>query len=445
MKGFAIVASLLFLLIMTLFGFSVLLMASGHYSSSRGLFEKENARIACEAAAHWIVAQHNAGITTPPYLFDPGNWNGTALRSFQWNSHTISATFEAPWTSTGINRLTLTARKGTFLASQTLELRQIRLENFAFFSTQPQVLPYASLFDGTVFARSTIELQRPSVRFREFVYAGVQPEYYASFRKRTLQAPEFPNPEQLMPPAILEEKARETGIAVINRDSLFWENDHYRLDLDQLAIDTINGLWHLQYKAKDLGLHRSLILWFDADLRLRLTERPVSPLPSSKLRDPLYVVSLGNLQIDSNLSPLESASRIHPLCAIAGNAIHLLASIPRACHLDACLIAFGSGDAGGGLKIEAGGRDLTAPEREQFLFAIRNSAFLVEDEKKQTLLYALNAGEKTVWFRGGVILNASLQGSSDLSQLHFGSSEEVYSLLPSLSFVYIVEGSRQWQ
>ncbi len=444
MKGFAIVASLLFLLIMTLFGFSVLLMASGHYSSSRGLFEKENARIVCEAAAHWIVAQHNAANTTPQYLFDSRNWNGTALRSFQWNSHTISGRFEAPWTSTGINRLTLTARKGPFVATQTLELRQIRLENFALFSTQSQVLPNASLFDGTVFARGTIELQRPFVRFREFVYAGIQPEYFASFRKRTLQEPEFPNPEQLIPAATLMDEARKTGVSISNRDASFWENDHYRLDLDQLDISMVNGLWHLQYKRSDLGTHSSLILWFDADLRLGHTEPPVSPIPSSKPRAPLYLVSTGNLQIDSNLSPLESTFRIHPLCAIAGNAIHVLPSIPRACHLDACLIAYGSGDAGG-LKIESGGRDLTAPERDQFLFAISNSVFLVENEKKQTLLNALNAGEKILWFRGSVILNASLQGSPDLSQLHFASSEDFYSLLPSLSFVYIVEGSRQWQ
>ena len=444
MKGFAIVASLLFLLVMTLFGFSVLLMASGHYSSSRNLFEKENARIACEAAAQWIVAQHNAANTTPAYLFDSGNWNGTALRSFQWNLYTISATFETPWTPTGINRMTLTARKGPFVASQTLELRQIRLENFALFSTQPQVLPYASLLDGLVFARGPIELQRPSVRFREFVYARVQPEYYASFRKSTLQSPDFPNPEQLISAAMFIEEARKTGIAILNRDALFWESGHYRLDLDQLDISLVHGLWQVKYRGQDLGNHSSLILWFDADLRLGHAEPPVSPIPSSKPRTPLYVVSSGNLQIESNLSPLESTFQIHPLCAIAGNAIHVLASIPRACHLDACLIAFGS-EGAGGLKIEVGARDLLAQEREQFLFAVRNSAFPVEEEKNQALLDSLNAGEKIVWFRGSVILNAPMQGSSDLSQVHFESSGETYSLLPSLSFVYIVEGSRRWQ
>ncbi len=444
MKGFAIVAALLFLLIMTLFGFSVLLMASGHYSSSRSLFEKENARIACEAAAQWIVMQHNASNTSPPYLFDSRNWNGTELRSFQWNSHTISGKFEAPWTSTGTNRMTLTARKGPFVAVQTLELRQIRLENFALFSTQPQLLINSSLFDGVVYARGGIELQRPSTRFREFVYAGIQPEYFASLRKRTLQAPHFPNPEQMIPAATLKDDALKTGIAISNRDALFWDEDHYHLDLDQLQISAVSGLWQVQYKGRDLGRHGSLILWFDADLRIGHAEPPVTPIPSSKPRAPLYVVSSGDIQIDSNLSPLESAFWIHPLCVISENAIHLLSSIPSACHLDACLIAFGSGDTGG-LRIEAGGRGLTTTERDQFLFAVWNSAFLVEEEKKIALLDALNAGQKIVWFRGSVILNAPVYGSSDLSQLHFGSSEESYSLLPSLSFVYIVEGSRQWQ
>ena len=443
MKGFALVASLLFVLIMTLFGFSVLLMASGYYSSTRSLFEKENARIANESAAQWIVAQHNSGNSDPPYLFDSLNWNGTAIRSFQWNEHAISAGFENIW-NPGTNRLTLTVRKGPFVASQTLEMRQIRLEDFALFSTQSQILPYASLFDGTVFARGSIEIQRPTVRFREFVYAEVQPEYYASFRKRTQQSLEFPNLEQMIPVQAFMDEGSKSGVVILNRDALFWENGHYSLDLDKLEIDPLNGLWHLQYKGKDLGTHYSLVFWFDGDLQVFRTEPPVSLIPSLKPRTPLYLVASGDVQIDSNLSPVESPSGIHPLCVIAANAIRLTASVPRACHLDACLIALGSGDTGG-LKMETGGRDLTTLEKEGFLFAVRNSAFLVEEEKKEALLNAVETGEKTVWFRGSVILNAALQGSSDLTQAHFQASEDVYPLLPPSLFVHIVEGSRQWR
>src|SRR3972149_7383649 len=150
MKGFALLLSLLLLLLLTLFGFSLLLMAGSHYASARSLFENENARIACESAAWFLVGAHNSESGGPRFFQNPQSWSGEHMRPFDWNGYRVTGKLSAPWTAAADNLFTLAARKGTYQAQVQMTLRQRRPENFALFADDVLTLPTASLVDGLV-------------------------------------------------------------------------------------------------------------------------------------------------------------------------------------------------------------------------------------------------------------------------------------------------------
>ena len=130
-KGFALTVTLLFLLLMTLFGFSVLMLADSYYSSTRNFFEKENARIACNQAIHLMIDRHNLDPAPQRFFTDPEIWQGITMTPFVWNDHEIGAFLAKPWSATEPNQLTAVARKGRYSASRLVQNRQRRFEDFA--------------------------------------------------------------------------------------------------------------------------------------------------------------------------------------------------------------------------------------------------------------------------------------------------------------------------
>jgi hypothetical protein len=59
MKGFGLLVALLFVLILTLFSFTVLTLAGSYYASTRSFFEIQNARLNADQAASTLVDRHN--------------------------------------------------------------------------------------------------------------------------------------------------------------------------------------------------------------------------------------------------------------------------------------------------------------------------------------------------------------------------------------------------
>jgi hypothetical protein len=100
-RGFALLLSLLLVLILTIFGYWMLLIAEKHYAASRSLYDSENARIISQAEATLLVLQHNS--EEPRFFTDPQRWNGLQLKPYVRNDYHISGGLAAAWTSIAPN------------------------------------------------------------------------------------------------------------------------------------------------------------------------------------------------------------------------------------------------------------------------------------------------------------------------------------------------------
>ena len=447
MKGFALLISVLFLLLLTLFGFCMLLVASNYYSASHVLLHKENARLACEGATLQMVLRHNSGTDTPRFFFNSSNWNGTSLQQYNWNGYSVNGSIAAPWSATAPNLFLISTRRGSFVAQQYVQIRQLRFEDFALFADVSQSFVTAPLFDGRVFARDTITLENAAgAVFRDYVHSTVQPEFSATFRKRSLERLQFPSLTSFVSMDTIKQSLGADAIYVTAHNPVFWIGNQYDLDLDEIQLQQQKSGWKILYKGIELGVSRNLAIWFDDLVAVHQQNWPPPLTDSAKPRVPFYIFSDRKVIVHSNLNPFESAAAIHPPALVSAGAMTIASDVPLGCRLDALLLALGfDGADGAGLVIEAGGSLLTETEKTRFASEISLSSFLVEDKKRSELLIDLNANRKIIWFRGSVVLAGRLKTSDDLTQLHFESSHDVFSLFPSFPFVYQVEGSRQWQ
>jgi hypothetical protein len=445
MKGFAIGITLLFLFLLTLLGFSILLVAGSYYSSVRNLMENENARILCETAVDEIVDRHNLDSATPRFFFDPSSWQSLAMKPYKKMGYQISARFSQVWTPLGVNQLTVSARKGPYLAEQRAGISQIHLENFALYSDASPSLPQSSLFDGLVFVRDSMGLQQPAVRFLEITQGNFFPEDYASFKKPTKKVLSYPEINNLFNLENFVSLASSTGLAISGKNPLFWQGGSYLIDLDQLQIERQGLKWQIGYRGTVLSTLSNLILWFDDRVIVRQADHAVTFNLSEKPKIPLYIGSSSELVVESNVLPVDETAIAHPLCLISAGAIRISSQVPLASRFQACLIALGTDPAGASLVVEPGGAPLAPLQKDQFLFEVNTSSFLFEDSKRIAVKNALEAQQKIVWFRGSVILKSVWNFSGDLNEVHFQASQDSYPLLPPFPFVRIAEGSRQWR
>lgn len=447
MKGFALLFSILFLLLLTLFGLAMLSMAEGYYASTRHLIDDQNARIACEQAAKQLIDRHNLEAGVPRLFFDPRSWDGLAITPFAYSDFTISGSLQAPWSSISPNPLTISARKGPHVAQQQFQVGQRRFENFALYSDAGSVLPGESLVDGLVFSREPLNLIEPGVEFREIVQADVAPEYFASFRKRTSQEFEYPRISDLMNVDRFAGLAQHSGFTVKQHAPSFWKTDHYELELDQLQITLKRKNWEISYKGFWIGTAAELVLYFDGPLTVKQSDAPPPFLPA-KPEAALIIVSNSTLRISTGLHDVNSAAFRHPLCLISGAAIHLTSELPLSVLIHACLIALGSEDHDGewmSLIIEPGTLPATDTRKAAFLDDFRASNALLHEAVLNAATLAVQNDEQVVWIRGGLILESGLSLPPDLKQLHLQASTSVFPGLPALPFVYCMEGTQQWQ
>jgi len=442
MKGFALVLSLLLVLLLTLFAISLLWIASSYYAVPHHLLEIENARLACQSAMQWLVDRHNLETDPVPFFFDQRNWSGSEIKPFVWNGFQIFAESRAPWDPIGTNLFVVRAIKGEYKAEQSLRIRQRRPENFALFADSPVRLPLSSLIDGLIFVRSSLELQQPT-RFREAVYADIQPLRNASFRKMTFQRLPFPQLKEFLSLSAVQEHAQEKGLTVTQEHPAFWRGDAFEVDLDQLQFERRGDSWSIGYGGTAIGTVKELHIWFDGPVRIRQTERAAEFFPTGKSQFPLRLSTASDLFLDTSVQSLEGSMVEHPICFISGGVIHITSRVRKAVRFHASLIALGSSNDAS-LVIEAGGEPITPEQVSNWQREIDSSVFVLEQQKRDELMQVLEEGEKIVWFRGSLLLKSGLQIPVDLTQLHFEASTKAYPFLPSFSFVYIEEGSRQW-
>ena len=448
MKGFALFFSLMFVLLLTLLGFCLLVLASEHYSVTHHLFEKENSRLACESAVQQIVDRHNLSAENPRYLFDSQNWQGNLLlKPFPFNGYVINGNLGASWSSEIGNRFLFTARKGSIVSQQYTEIRQIRLEDFAFYSEEPQVLSLPSLFAGSIFVGSGMQLTQPVVRFLSPCYSSVAPAAFASYRHPHSPPLEFPAISSILTSGVFRQWALQQGIVITGAHPVFWKSDHYELDLDRLQLQQSGNRWKISYGGMLIGQSSASVLSFDGPLTVYQTTPVLTNILVSKPKAPLYIGASGDLRLESEIGPLEDSAAIHPLAFLSGGAISIGSAAPNACRINAFLIALGSRVEAGhdaSLVIEPGGRLLNETEKQEWLVDLSHTEFLIEDEKRESILKSLQNDEKMVWFQSTLVCNRSIATPPELTQLHFHSSKEIYPLFPAFPFVFIVEGSRQW-
>lgn len=445
MKGFALGITLLFLFLLTLLGFSILLIAGNYYSSVRNLMEYENARMLCESALEEMRDRHNLDSASPRFFFDTGYWQGLVMSPYQRMGYTISAKLNAPWNPQTLNHLTVSARKGQYLAEQTSDISQIRMEDFALYSDSSPVLPVSSLFDGLVFVRDNMTLLQPDVRFVQAAQGRFFPEENASFKRRNFTTLEYPPINSLVSAVNVVSQAGTGGVIISGRNPIFWISGAYQMDLDQLQISPVGKKWLIQYKGMDVATVSTPLLWFDDRLMVRQADRIVPYLASEKPRVPLYLGSASELILESSLLPLERSVFMHPLCLISAGVIRISSEVPQASRFESCLIALGADPSGASLLIDPGGTPLSTSQTNQLLFELSTSSFVHENSKREALKSALEAHQKIVWFRGSIITASLLSFSADSTQVHFQASKDVYPLLQSFPFVRIVEGSKQWR
>ena len=445
--GFALAVTLLFLLLLTLFGFSVLMLAGNYYASTRNLFEKENARITCNQAIHLMIDRHNLESAEPRFFQDAAIWQGIRMTPFTWNDHEITASLEKPWSTAEINRLSAVSRKGPYAAGRMAQVRQRRLEDFAIYVDDALDLRTASLFDGPVFARGGVRLGVTGTSFRNTVQGLVEPREFASFRRENLQ--NFLYPEVVTSPGggFFRQEAQTRGFVIAGHHAAFWKSDRYELNLDLLQIEKQpRNRWRLRYDGVDLGIAAQPLLWFDDTVAVsQAAAAPVFLV--QKPAAPLYIASAGDVRILTSLHAPEDSAFRHPLALAAEDALYVDGSAPRVLCLQALLIAFGSDRAGGeerSLLIEPGGLPVPEEQLRWFRAAVAGSAFLMEEQHRNTLLQALENNERIAWFRGGLALSKKWLEPEEPVHLHFQGGADAYPLLPSLPFVYIVEGSERW-
>ncbi len=427
-QGFAILLSLLLVLILTIFGYWMLLIAENHYAASRMLYDSENARIISEAGATKLVLQHNS--QEPRFFTDPQTWNGLELKPRVWNGYRFTGRLAAPWDPAGMNMLNLHVQKARSFANLELPVRQMRFEDFAFFSDAAQTLPPSTLFDGIVFSRGGLIVDRPA-RFREAVYNDVSPSFYASYRK--------PNRIRLDFPFSMQTVSNPNGLNITGQDPRFWQINHYYLNLDQLELWPRFSEWEVRYKGIVIGQTSRLALAFDRSVRVSQTYREITHFPSGKTQASLYIVSSEDVSITSSVQSLQGSLHEHPLCFYSGKEISVL-NDRCSIRIEACLISSGESS----IHVSTGIESLSDDEKQSWLSEIRSSVFIVEPEKKVEFLEALNANRKIVWFRGSVGIKGSFVIAPDINQLHFESCRALHNFIPSFPFVQIVEGRRKW-
>src|SRR5262245_23037238 len=129
-NGFALVLSLMFLLVLTLLALILLLISGSYYASAHNLFENENARIACEQVTRLMVDTHNFDPAVPRFFHDPLHWQGQQLVPYAWNGYTVNAQLKSPWNLSTANELQVSVSKGRYNSSLNCSVDQIRLEDF---------------------------------------------------------------------------------------------------------------------------------------------------------------------------------------------------------------------------------------------------------------------------------------------------------------------------
>ncbi|HSE41466.1 MAG TPA: hypothetical protein VLH08_11960 [Acidobacteriota bacterium] len=447
-NGFALVLSLMFLLVLTLLALVLLLISATYYASARNLHQNEYARLACEQSSRLMVDTHNLELATPRFFHDPLRWNGQNLIPFSWNGYTVSGRLNAAWQSVGPNSFRVVVTKGKYNSRVDLRVVQIRLEDFAFYADAAQTFSTASLIDGRVFVPNGLNLELSTVRFRDYLQGSVAPEAYASFRKTTQQVIPFPQLTAIRTLDDFFQAARTGGLLINSQNPVFWNGVEYELNLDLLVLQPQPfQRWRILYNGTDLGIVSSLHFWFDDAVRIRQTFHETAHLPDTKILQPMYVSSISNVFLDSSVQPIESATHRHPICLAAGGAIQVSSSSPQLVRIHALLIAYGSAVYSGtdsSLIVNPGSASVSSAEITSWKNEIGRSSFLVEPEKKAALLSVLDGGGKIVWFQDTVALAQTISITDDVSEVHFQASKFTYNFLPSFPFVTIVEGSQQW-
>ena len=447
-NGFALVLSLMFLLVLTLLALILLLISASYYASAHNLFENENARIACEQVTRLMVDTHNFDTAVPRFFHDPAHWQGKQLVPYVWNGYTVTGQLKSIWNLSAINDVQINVSKGRYSSSLDCSIDQIRLEDFALYLNTPQSLPAASLIDGRVFVPNGMDLQNPIVRFRDFVEGSVTPTLNASFRKTTEQTIVYPALTSLRTAAQFLTEAQTKGLFITAQNPIFWNGSEYELDLDLIQLQKQSGnRWRVLYDAIDLGIVRSLHIGFDDVVRIKQFYAQIPHLTDSKSIVPIYLFSTSNVLVDSSLQSIESVNHRHPICIAANGSISITEIAPAFVRIQALLIAFGSSNHNGmdsSLILIPGSSSVSTAELDSWKTEIYESTFSVESEKRDSLLSLLQNGGKAIWLRGSVALTASIFVSDDVDQLHFESSHFDYLYFPSFPFVKIVEGSQQW-
>jgi len=447
-NGFALVLSLMFLLVLTLLALILLLVSGSYYASAHNLFENENARIACEQVTRLMVDTHNFDPAVPRFFHDPAHWQGKQLVPYVWNGYTVTGQLKSAWNISTVNDIQVNVSKGRYNSSLNCNIDQIRLEDFALYLNANQSLPAASLIDGRVFAPNGLDLQNPVVRFRDFVEGSVNPTLNASFRKTTAQTIAYPAITSLRTADQFLTEAQSKGLYIAAHNPLFWNGSEYEMNLDLIQLQKQPGnRWRVLYDAVDLGIIKSLHISFDNVLRIKQSYVQIPHLSDSKTIVPIYFSSASNVFLDSSLQSIESANFRHPICIAASGSISISEMAPAFVRIQALLIAFGSSNHDGldsSLILIPGSNPVSSTEVDSWRTEIYESSFSVETDKRDSLLAVLQNGGKAIWFRGTVGLTASIFVAEDLNELHFESSRFDYPYFPSFPFVKIVEGSQQW-
>ncbi|HJZ12221.1 MAG TPA: hypothetical protein VJ521_08725 [Acidobacteriota bacterium] len=293
MKGFALLVSLLLLLLLTLFGFSLLLMAGSHYGSARSLFENENAKLACESALWSIVTGYNSE-TEEFRLARPPEKYWSELQPFSWNGYTIEMSLSAPWKSGEPNRMNLSARRGQYFAEIVAELRQRRFEDFALFSDAPQTLSTSSVFDGLVYVKGELSLVEPDVQFRNIVQADVFPADFGSYWRKAVSNLDYPGVDQFLQKPFLERPETPQDITA------FRKGDEYVVRMDDIRLVLDRDKWFVQYKGK--AVSEGTVLYFDDNVHVNQSLQNSYFHISSKPVQSLYLISAESIIIESSLS-----------------------------------------------------------------------------------------------------------------------------------------------
>lgn len=447
-NGFALVLSLMFLLVLTLLALILLLVSASYYSSAHNLFENENARIACEQVTRLMVDTHNFDTALPRFFHDPSHWQGKQLVPYVWNGFTVTGQLKSAWNLSAVNDIQVNVSKGRYNSSLNCNIDQIRLEDFAVYLNTNQSLPAASLIDGRVFVPNGLELQNPIVRFRDFVEGSVTPALNASFRKITEQTIGYPSVTSLRTAGQFLTETQTKGLYIAAQNPIFWNGTEYELNLDLIQLQKLPGnRWRVLYDAIDLGIIKSLHIGFDNVVRVKQSYSQIPHLTDTKTIVPIYFSSASNVLLDSSLQSIESSNYRHPICVAASGSISVSQLTPAFVRIQALLIAFGSSNYNAldsSLILIPGSSSVSSAELDSWRTEIYESAFSVEPDKRDSLLTVLQNGGKAIWFRGSVALTASMFVSNDVDQLHFEASHSDYLYLPSFPFVKIVEGSQQW-